>query len=65
AGVITRSGTWFSFGEERLGQGRDNVKTLLKERPELFADLEAKVRAAVGLVYHPRSSGKSSDTLDD
>jgi recombination protein RecA len=47
--VISKSGTWFSYGEERLGQGRDNVKTLLSEKPELLKDIEAKVRAKMGL----------------
>jgi recombination protein RecA len=47
--VISKSGTWFSYGEERLGQGRDNVKTLLTEKPELLMDIEAKVRAKMGL----------------
>ena len=42
--LLTRSGTWFSYGNERLGQGRDNVKNLLKERPELAAELEQKIR---------------------
>jgi recombination protein RecA len=60
SGVITRSGTWFSFGEERLGQGRDNVKTLFKERPDLLAEVETKVRAAIGTGYHPKTSGDSA-----
>ncbi len=47
--VISKSGTWFSYGEERLGQGRDNVKTLLTEKPELLKEIEAKVRAKMGL----------------
>ncbi len=52
-GILTRSGTWFSFGSERLGQGRDNVKQLLVERPDLFAEIENKVREAVGLAPVP------------
>lgn len=43
-GVINKSGAWFSYGEERLGQGRDNVKTLLKNNPELLAEITEKVR---------------------
>lgn len=42
--IVHKSGAWFSYGEERLGQGRDNVKELLKNRPELANELEAKVR---------------------
>jgi len=47
--IITKSGTWFSYGEERLGQGRDNVKSLLLEKPELARGIEVKVREKMGL----------------
>ncbi len=47
--IITKSGTWFSYGEERLGQGRDNVKTLLTDKPELALSIEGKVREKMGL----------------
>jgi recombination protein RecA len=47
--IISRSGTWFSYGDERLGQGRDNVKGLLKERPELMDELERKIREKLSL----------------
>ncbi len=42
--IIHKSGAWFSYGEERLGQGRDNVKQLLSERTELTAEIEKKIR---------------------
>lgn len=45
--VITKSGSWFSYGETRLGQGRDSVKQLIKDNPELMAELEEKIRAAM------------------
>jgi recombination protein RecA len=47
--IISKSGTWFSYGDERLGQGRDNVKTLLTEKPELQRAIETQVRAKMGL----------------
>jgi len=47
--VISKSGTWFSYGEERLGQGGDNVKALLTEKPELLREIEVRVRAKMGL----------------
>ncbi len=43
--LITKSGTWFSYGEARLGQGRENARAYLRENPELAAELEAKLRA--------------------
>ena len=48
--IVEKSGTWFSYGDERLGQGRENVKRLLKEKPELYAAIEQRVRGELGLV---------------
>jgi recombination protein RecA len=47
--ILSRAGTWFSYGEERLGQGRDNVKKLMKERPELADALETAIREKMEL----------------
>jgi recombination protein RecA len=47
--IIEKSGAWFAYGGERLGQGRENVKTYLKEHVELRTTIETKVRAALGL----------------
>ncbi len=44
AGIVNKSGSWFSYGEERLGQGRDAVKAVLRENPDLRDELENKVR---------------------
>ena len=46
-GIIKKSGSWFSYGESKLGQGRDAVKTLLKDNPELCEELEAKIMQAI------------------
>ena len=48
-GIVSKSGTWFSYGNDRLGQGRENVKNHLKEHPELAGEIESRVREAVGL----------------
>ena len=48
-GLIEKSGTWYSYKGERLGQGRDNVKNLLKQNKELAAELEKAIRQKVGL----------------
>ena len=42
--IIKKSGSWFSYDETKLGQGRDAVKALIKDNPELMDELEAKVR---------------------
>ena len=51
--IIEKSGAWFSYGDERLGQGRENVKGLLREKPELFAEIERRVRLELGLIKEP------------
>ncbi|MCU0645119.1 MAG: DNA recombination/repair protein RecA, partial [bacterium] len=48
--IIEKSGTWFSYGEERLGQGRENVKRFLLENPDMFKEIEIKVRKALGII---------------
>lgn len=45
--IVKKSGSWFSYGESKLAQGRDAVLTLLKDNPELCEELEAKVREAI------------------
>ncbi len=46
-GIIKKSGSWFSYGETKLGQGRDAVKTLLADNPELMEELETKITEAL------------------
>ena len=46
-GIIQKSGSWFSYDTTRLGQGRDAVKGLLGDNPELANELEAKIRAKI------------------
>jgi recombination protein RecA len=41
--IIDKSGSWFSYGETKLGQGRDSVKTILTDNPELSDEIEAKI----------------------
>ena len=45
--IIKKSGSWFSYGETKIGQGRDAVKQMLKDNPELKEEIESKVRAAL------------------
>jgi recombination protein RecA len=45
AGVVQKSGSWFSYDGAKLGQGRDSVKELLEDNPEIIADIESKIRA--------------------
>ncbi len=46
-GILSKAGSWFSYGETRLGQGRDAVKTLIQDNPELMEELESKIKDAL------------------
>ncbi|HHM23848.1 MAG TPA: recombinase RecA [Bacteroidetes bacterium] len=57
--IIDKSGTWYSYGEERLGQGRENVKRMLRENPDLMEEIERKVREKLGLI--PAEEAKEAE----
>ncbi|MNY58692.1 recombinase A [compost metagenome] len=42
--ILTKSGSWFSYGDNKIGQGRDAVKNFLQDNPEFAAEIEAKIR---------------------
>jgi len=48
--IVEKSGTWFSYSGDRLGQGRENAKTFLKENPEIYKTIEERVRKELGLI---------------
>jgi recombination protein RecA len=50
AGVVEKSGAWFSFDSQRLGQGRENAKGFLKQNPQIAARIEQAVRENAGLI---------------
>jgi recombination protein RecA len=53
--VLKKSGTWYSYGEERIGQGRENVKKFLAENPVMLADVERKIKIEAGLIDGEKS----------
>ena len=63
AGVVAKSGSWFSYGDERIGQGRENAKTFLKENPRIALEIEDKIRAAHGLDFDMPEGEKGDDEL--
>jgi recombination protein RecA len=46
-GIINKSGSWYSYNDDKLGQGRESVKQLMLDNPELAADIEAKIREKI------------------
>ncbi len=65
ASVVDKSGAWFSYDGQRIGQGRENAKQFLRDNPEIAAAIENKVRANAGLVAEAMMAGpESADTED-
>ena len=62
--VITKSGAWYSYGEERLGQGRENVREFLKENPDVAMEIEQKVREACGLTREAEPAAAPAGEAD-
>ncbi len=60
AGVAKKSGAWYTYGEERLGQGREAAKQTLKENPDLREEIELKVREAFDIPVIERGEGEDS-----
>lgn len=60
--VVKKSGAWFSYNGERLGQGRDNSKKYIGEHPELMAEIEAQVKANMDKLYSAKSPKKSGES---
>jgi recombination protein RecA len=60
-GMVEKAGAWYSYNEERIGQGKDNVRTFLKEHPEMADDLDKRLR--LELLPKPKAKGdKTSDS---
>jgi recombination protein RecA len=61
AGVVDKSGSWFSYKGERIGQGRENAKNFLRQNPDIANAIEAAIRANSGLVASALANGKPED----
>ena len=48
-GILQKSGSWFSYGESKIGQGRDAVKQFLFDNPEMMDEMEARIREALAV----------------
>jgi len=60
--IVEKSGSWFSYGGERIGQGRDNARTFLKEHPETAQRLDDKLRETLGLTMKARTAALAAST---
>ena len=64
AGVVEKSGSWFSYDGQRIGQGRENAKVYLKEHAEISAKIEAQIRQNSGLIAERILAGEEATTDD-
>ncbi len=61
AGIVEKSGTWFSYNGQRIGQGRENSKQFLKDNPAIAAEIEKSIRQNAGLVSEALMVGSPDD----
>jgi recombination protein RecA len=65
AGVIEKSGAWFSYNSQRLGQGRENAKTFLQQNPDMAREVESALRQNAGLIAEKFLEDGSRDDFGD
>ena len=65
AGVVEKSGAWFSYDSQRIGQGRENAKTFLKNNPDIAGKIEVAVRQNAGLIAEKILAGDKEEADDD
>ena len=65
ADVIQKSGSWYSYGDQRIGQGRENVRTFLKENPDVMAEIEQAVLRDQGIIEDEMLMPKEEQVSDD
>jgi recombination protein RecA len=65
AGVVEKSGAWFSYDSQRIGQGRENAKQFLKDNPDVAAKIEAQVRQNSGIVAEAILAGEVDKDDDE
>jgi recombination protein RecA len=65
AGVVEKSGAWFSYDSQRIGQGRENAKTFMKNNPDIAAKIETAIRQNSGLIAEKILAGEKEEADDD
>jgi len=65
AGIIEKSGAWFSYKDQRIGQGRENSKNFLKDNPEIAAEIERRIRENAGILSEAMLEGPSAEEAAD
>ncbi|WCJ46618.1 recombinase RecA [Levilactobacillus brevis] len=63
--IVDKSGSWYSYGEDRIGQGRENAKQYLADHPDMMAEVNQRVRAAYGVDDEEAAATKATETKTD
>ena len=61
SGIIEKSGAWYSYGSQRIGQGRENAKLFLRDNPKVMAEIEEKVKGVLGITKGPGTPDETED----
>ena len=62
--IVDKSGAWYGYGKERIGQGKDNARQYLKDHPEMAAEIEEKLRVAMGISDAPELAAGTADVVE-
>ena len=65
AGIVEKSGSWFSYNSTRIGQGRENAKNFLRENPEMTQEIENSIRESAGLIAESMTNMSEDDPVND
>ncbi|HAI29179.1 MULTISPECIES: recombinase RecA [Thalassospira] len=65
AGIVEKSGSWFSYNSTRIGQGRENAKNFLRENPEMTKEIETSIRESAGLIAEAMTNMSEDDPVND
>jgi recombination protein RecA len=63
ASIINKAGSWYSYGDVRMGQGRENTKQFLKDNPDIFGEIILKVKTALGML--PSNIQKTEEVVEE
>ncbi|NQV55502.1 MAG: DNA recombination/repair protein RecA, partial [Rhodospirillales bacterium] len=65
AGIVEKSGSWFSYDSQRIGQGRENVRQFLKDNPDIAEDIERRIRENAGLLSSGMMTAPIAAAVDE
>jgi recombination protein RecA len=63
--IVEKAGAWYSYGKDRIGQGKDNTRDYLKEHPEVAREIEGKIRATLGVAGGGAAAAPTAETEEE